>query len=343
LSEIVVRPFHSGDETCWDGYVRRHAHGTPFHLTAWKRSIEETYSFRSVYQVAEQDGTVRGVLPLFEIWNPVMGRVLISTPFAVYGGALADDDEVRAKLRAVAEKLGRERQVQYVELRNAKPEQAVGWDRVDRYATFQMPIGPDPEAILAALPRETRRMTRRALEHPYEVQVTRELEPFFSVYSANLRRLGTPAFSRRHFLNLLRLFPDADIREIRLEGQVVAVVMNLYFGDQVLPYYGASDPEFNRCNPNNFMYYDLMCAAGGRGLKLFDFGRSKLGSGSYAFKSRWGMQEWALPYEILLVKRKELPNFSPANPKYELAIQTWSKLPLWLTNAVGPALIRLFP
>jgi len=119
--------------------------------------------------------------------------------------------------------------------------------------------------------------------------------------------------------------------------------MSLYWKDEVLPYYGASDPALNHANPNNFMYYDLMRSAGQEGLRGFDFGRSKKGSGSYAFKSRWGMTERELPYEVLLVKRTSLPNFSPTNPKFELALKVWRRLPLAVTRFLGPRLIRLVP
>jgi hypothetical protein len=120
--------------------------------------------------------------------------------------------------------------------------------------------------------------------------------------------------------------------------------MTFYFRDQVMPYYGASDPEFNAAAPNNFMYYDLMRWGGKNGYRVFDFGRSKKsGSGSYDFKAHWGMLERELPYEILLVKRKELPNFSPNNPRFNLAIRIWQHLPLAVTRRLGPYFVRLVP
>lgn len=131
--------------------------------------------------------------------------------------------------------------------------------------------------------------------------------------------------------------------ELRLGEKLVAAVLSLYHGETVLPYYGASDSEHNRANPNNMMYFGLMTEARARGLRKFDFGRSKTGSGAHLFKSHWGMVERELPYEVLLIKRKELPNFSPTNPKFDLAIRLWRRIPLPLTRIIGPWLIRLFP
>jgi hypothetical protein len=144
---------------------------------------------------------------------------------------------------------------------------------------------------------------------------------------------------------LLKHFGEAaDVREVRLGDHVASAVLSFYFRDQVVPYYGASDQAMNALAPNNFMYYDLMCSAARSGYTVFDFGRSKKnGSGSYDFKAHWGMAERDLPYEMLLVKRKELPNFSPTNPIFNAPRKLWAHLPLAVTRALGPLFIRLVP
>ncbi len=134
------------------------------------------------------------------------------------------------------------------------------------------------------------------------------------------------------------------MREVVHEGKVMAAVLSFHFRDRILPYYGASDPAFLRYQPNNFMYYDMMRWAGQHGYRVFDFGRSKKeGSGSYDFKAHWGMQMTELPYEVLLVKRRELPNFSPNNPKFQAAIRVWQRMPLAVTRTLGPFFVRLVP
>jgi hypothetical protein len=134
-----------------------------------------------------------------------------------------------------------------------------------------------------------------------------------------------------------------DIREVKLDGKSIAAVLTFYFRDQVLPYYGASDPQFNAAQPNNFMYFDLMRWGGGNGYRIFDFGRSKRVKGSYDFKAHWGMVERELPYEVMLIERKELPNFTPVNPLFRLPILCWQRLPLAITRALGPWLVRFVP
>jgi FemAB-related protein (PEP-CTERM system-associated) len=341
---ISVRNFRSDDAPAWDEFVRSHAHGTPFHLTAWRRFLLATYGYEPAYRLAESGGRLVGVLPLFQVSSFLTGSALISVPFAVYGGILAASGEARAALASAAAELGRERSVDYVELRNSHPDQSAGFSDVARYVTFRQSIDKSEEDLLAGIPRKTRRMVRKALKFDYETRPTRELDVFFDLYSANLRRLGTPCFPRSHFENLLAEFEHMiELREIHLDGKPVAAVLSFRFRDEIHPYYGASNPAFNAFAPNNYMYFDLMRWAAANGCKRFDFGRSKKVSGSHDFKAHWGMEAIDLPYEILLVNRKSLPNLSPSNPKFQLAIKVWRRIPLPVTRAVGPWFIKLLP
>jgi len=341
---VRVRPLSPDDHPAWDRFVLQHPHGSPFHSIAWKQSIAETFGYRPHYLLAEAGQEVDAILPVFFVRNLLMGKALISTPFAVYGGILSRSAEARQALIDEVRKLGEALGVNLIELRNAYAEQCSGLTNVTRYVTFTQQIGTEAEAILESIPRKTRYMVRKALKHPYTVQQTRDPRTFEQIYSQNLRRLGTPSFPRKHFSSLLSAFGDkADIREVVLNGKVVASVFSFYFGDRVLPYYGAADPAFNEFAPSNFMYYDLMRWAGASGYKLFDFGRSKKESGSFEFKAHWGMESRDLPYEIILVRQKELPNFSPTNPRYQRAIQMWQRIPLPITRALGPFLIKLVP
>jgi FemAB-related protein (PEP-CTERM system-associated) len=343
---VEIRSLEVSDFSRWDDFVFAHPHGSPFHLIAWKKSIEEAFGYTSWYLTASEGSHIRGIVPLFLVNNPLMGKVLLSSPFAVYGGILADSEGVRQELGAYIKELGARLGVQYVELRNAWREQSVGFTPVNRYVTFTQQIGPDDELALQAIPRKTRYMVRKALKEDFSVNRLHAYSgAFFDLYSRNLRRLGTPCFPSRYFSSLLRNFGDlADIREIVLNEKVVAAVLTFYFRDQVLPYYGASDPVYNAAAPNNFMYFHLMSWGGSNGFSLFDFGRSKKTvSGSYDFKAHWGMLERELPYEVLLLKRKELPHYSPANPRFGAFVKFWQRVPLSLTRAVGPMLVKWVP
>ena len=340
-----VRAFTEAESAAWDEFVLQHPHATPFHLLAWKRTIEESFGYEPRYLFASDSTGIRGVLPLFFIKNPVVGRVLISAPFAVYAGILADSPEALRALHKAAVKLGHELNVDYIELRNSRREQCVNEPNVDRYVTFSQEIVEGEEKLLECIPKKTRNLVRKSLKQPFEMLYSvSDLRNFEDLYARNMRRLGTPCFPSHYFQALVRNFGNlVDVREVRLNGQPMAASMNFLFRGEMHIYYAAADTRYNALGPNTFMYFDHLRWAGKAGLRTFDFGRCKRNTGVFEFKRHWNTTMRELPYEIILVRRKELPNFTPTNSRFHLAIRLWSLIPLWATKILGPRIVRLFP
>ncbi len=172
---LEVRYFEDRDAPAWDEFVTGHPCGTPLHLVAWKKTIESVFRYKPYYLMATEAGQTRGVLPLFLVKNLLMGKVLLSTPFAVYGGILAACGEARQALAARAAELARTLGVEYLELRNASAEQAAGFTVVSRYVTFQQQVGPDEQAVLKSIPRKTRAAVRKGIDAGLATRIGRDL------------------------------------------------------------------------------------------------------------------------------------------------------------------------
>lgn len=329
----------------WDRFVLSAPAGSPFHLTSWMRAVQKTFGYEPRYVFAERDGKISGVLPIFSISNWVIGRVLNSVPFGVYGGVCAADEESRRALLEHATESARAANVDFLELRERKSEPLEGFVQNPLYVTFTTELSANHEANLKKLPRDTRYMIRKAEKAGLRAEHgISQLPEFFDLFAANLQRHGTPAFPRSWLENLHAEFGQKmDLLVIRQGEKAVAGVISFFFRDAVLPYYAGAGPEAPRLAANNALYWELMKFAADSGARKFDFGRSKLGTGSYDFKAQWNMAIEPLDYQILLVKRKTVPNFSPKNPKFERATRVWSRLPLWLTKQVGPRVVRWFP
>ncbi len=347
---LTVKSYSGARAAEWDDYVRRASSATFCHLTGWMRVIERTWQHQSYSLYAERAGAVTGVLPLFHVHSRWFGSMLVSTPNAVYGGAVADDAEARWALIAEAKRLALKLRVDYLELRDTDEVsdgvEDLSLHRKELYVTFEHPITTDEEALMQSFPRDLRRMIRQGPKHGLTSEVGREelLDEFYDVYAVSVRNLGTPVFPKRLFVEFLREFPDAcDILLVRQGARVAGAVMSFYFRDTVLPYYGGAYQEFYRAGINNFMYWELMRQAAARGSTRFDFGRSKLGTGAYAFKHGWGMTERPLPYKYFLVRAAHLPNLNPTNPKFGLMIAAWKRLPLGVTKLLGPMIVKNLP
>src|SRR5215472_12758874 len=193
--DIEIRDLTEADTASWDEFVLRHRHGTPFHSTAWKRTIEESFGYRPVYLFAAGDRGIRAVLPLFLVENWIIGKALISSPFAVYGGILADSEEALRELRAHVVNLGEQLGVEYIELRNRHREQCLSEPNVSLYVAFDQPVVSSESGLLEALPKKTRNVVRKSLKQGFEMRYSvGTLRNFEQLMARNMRRLGTPMF-----------------------------------------------------------------------------------------------------------------------------------------------------
>ncbi|MBU6497227.1 MAG: FemAB family PEP-CTERM system-associated protein [Rhodospirillales bacterium] len=342
---VTCRILPDAAEAAWDGFVRAHPEGSFFHLAAWRQVIARGFGHATEYILAERDGAVVGVLPLARVRTRLFGDSLISVPFCVYGGPLAADAEAAAALYAHAEALMRQLGVPVMEFRFRTPPawlDETAWPaRSDLYVTFRKPIAGDDDANLKAIPRKQRAMVRKGIDRGLVSVLDPGADRLHDIYAESVRNLGTPVFARRYFRLLMEVFAkESDIVTI-LDGDMpIASVMNFYFRDEVLPYYGGGRAIARERYGNDFMYWEVMRRAAARGMRLFDFGRSKLGTGAFAFKKNWGFIPEPLHYRFHLADGASIPDHNPLNPKYRAFIAAWKRLPLMLANRLGPPIVR---
>ena len=124
-----------GDFDLWDKYIKNHPNGTLYHLSGWKDAIENTFHLTGHYYIATDNKKILGVLPLFLVKTLFSGKKLISIPFAVYGGILADSREIRTFLLQYAIQLSHKEKVNNLELRNLNDGHE-GLPEMDLYVTF---------------------------------------------------------------------------------------------------------------------------------------------------------------------------------------------------------------
>jgi len=317
------------------------AGGSVFHRPAWLRAIERGTGQRARGLVAEKGGAITGWLPLTEVHSPVFGRVLASSGFAVEGGALAARESTAVSLCRAAAEYALRLSCPTVELRGgvAPGDWAV---RTDSHCGFERPLATDDEAELLAIPRKQRAEVRKGLEKDLEISVG-TAEPdraaHYAVYAESVRNLGTPVFPRSLFDAVLDTL-DADILTVRHQGRPVASVLSLYHGGVVLPYWGGGTFAARYLRANDRMYFELMRHARARGCTRFDFGRSKTGSGAWAFKKNWGFVPEPLSYASWTAPGAERRDADPTSARHAARIALWKRLPLAVANRLGPPIAR---
>lgn len=337
---VNVQLMQPHDAEKWDAFVLACPEATFFHRAGWQRVIERAFGHKTWFYYAEQDGKIIGVLSLAEIKSRLFGHSLSSLPFCVYGGVAAETEPARLALNNAAIALAKKLNVGHLEYRNVDAKNT-DWLSKDLYVTFRKEIDPDEEKNMLAIPRKQRAMVRKGIKLGLQSELDQGTDRFFYAYSTSVHRLGTPVFSKKFFLLLKETFADeCEVMTIVKDGRTIASVMSFYFRDEVLPYYGGGTAEARDLAGNDFMYWELMRRACARGYKIFDFGRSKLGTGAFDFKKNWGFEPTPLHYEYLLQKSTAVPDNNPLNPKYQLFIKMWQRMPIALANMIGPHIVK---
>lgn len=338
-----VHPAVADDAAAWDAFVSTCADASGYHEWSWRSVFERAFGHECVYLVArDAAGAVAGVLPLVEIRSMLFGRTLTSLPFLNYGGVLAASDDVARVLVDEAAKLAAARGCRHVELRHIGRRFEQLPCRQHK-VTMRLALA---EGLWERLDRKARNQVRKAQKSDLTVERggVDLLDAFYAVFARNMRDLGTPVYARKFFAEVLAACGDrARIIVVRLKGQPIAAGFTYRTGGMIEIPWASSIRDFNALCPNHLLYWHALETAIAEGVTVFDFGRSTPGEGTFKFKEQWGAEPVALHWEYWLAPGNELPDQSPKNPKFRMAIETWKRLPLWLANRVGPRLVRGIP
>jgi FemAB-related protein (PEP-CTERM system-associated) len=325
----------------WDSFVMSCPKATFFHRSGWQNIVRDVFRHDTYFLYAESEGEIQGVLALGHVNSWLFGNALTSLPFAVYGGVAAVSNQAADALELEAQAIAKRLDVEHLEFRNVSPRHT-DWPTQDLYVTFRKELFAEEEANMLAIPRKQRAMVRKGIKNGLVGEIDDTVDRFFALFADNVHRHGTPAMPKKYFQALQAQFgADCEILTVVApNGKALSSVLSFYFRDEVLPYYAGDDESARDFAANDFKYWDLMRRACARGIKVFDYGRSKQGTGPYAFKKNWGFEPTPLHYEYCLYKREAIPQNNPNNAKYKLMINTWRRMPLALVNWLGPFVVR---
>ncbi len=353
MTSVTVRPLSLGtstqDVTLWENYVKAKDTSFGYALPAWFTIFEQafghkTYALGAFSSQNEQE--LVGVLPICHVISKIFGTNLCSLPFVNYGGILSDSKEAALALQEYAENLRQELKGESIELRHMHP---CGLDlpaKADHKVSMILDLPENPDILWKGFKDKVRNQVRKAQKNG--LSVTRGgkelLDDFYAVFCVNMRDLGTPVYAKSFFSTVLEhLGKQTEILCVYRDGLCIASGILYRYGDTMqMPWASSLLAHRNVC-PNHSLYWEALRLSAEEGFAYFDFGRSTPQSGPWSFKKQWGVREVPLYWEYILPQGASLPGLSVNNPKFQLAISAWKKLPLWLANALGPHIVRGIP
>jgi len=345
-AELTVVAAADAARADWDGFVSTAAQAELYHDYRWRGLIEDVFGHECHYLLArERSGSVRGALPLVRLRSRLFGNFLVSMPYFNYASVLGDSARARDALVAASAAIGRSLGVGHIELRGRA------------HQDLDLPVREDKVSMRLELPTSAEELFKRfdsklraQIRRPQKVGATSRLggaellDDFYRVFAINMRDLGTPVYPRRFFAAIVAMFPEeANVCVVYLKGKPAAAGLVLrHRGTLEIPW-ASSLREANRDGVNMLLYWSVLEHAIASGCKTFDFGRSSKESGAYRFKQQWGAVPEQLRWHYWLSDGAQIPQITPNNPKYRIAISVWKRLPVSIANVLGPHIVKNLP
>lgn len=342
---VKIRALEKSDRGRLENYLLRSPNSSLYHHVDWQQVIEKSFGHRFDYLIAEVDGAVQGALPVVHIDSLIFGNYMVSLPYFNYGGPCAESEQAREKLVEEAVSLGRRRKVRFIEFRSTEKWNN-GFPAKTGKVAMVLALQRSPEKIWRGFPSKLRSQIRRPEQDGMEARIGRldELDGFYSVFSINMRDLGTPVYPRKFFENILRVFPgNTWICTVYKGTEAVASGFLAGYKNRMEIPWASTVRKYNRMSPNMLLYWTSIRFACDSGYEIFDFGRSTPGEGTYRFKEQWGAKPVQLYWHYWLREGEAMPELNPKNRKFGVAIEIWKRLPVPVANILGPGIVKNLP
>ncbi len=342
--EIHIKSL-SHEEDQWDQYVHDSPATSVYHLTGWRRVVEKTFGHPTYYLYALQSNHIAGILPLVYLKSSLFGKFLVSLPYFNYGGIVAENENIQRRLLDEAITIAQREGAEHIELRHTENYDLRLPVKTSK-VLMVLDLPETSEALWKSFKSKLRSQIRRPEKEGFTVKFGQleELENFYQLFACKMRDHGTPVYAKRLFENTLTEFPEAArICTVYTGDTPIATGFIIGFKTLLQIPWAASFRPYDRFGTNMMLYWNILKFGCEQGYKHFDFGRSTPNEGTYKFKKQWGSNPVQCYWHYWLTSGDELPEMNPDNPKYQLAVKLWQKLPLPVTKFLGPKIVKFIP
>jgi FemAB-related protein (PEP-CTERM system-associated) len=344
LHEVSISQL-DGDHADWNAYVDQNPDASIYHRAEWRELIRNTFGHTGFYYVAkDREQRIAGILPVVHLKSRLFGDFMVSMPYFNYGGAVADHPSIEQLLMQSANRQAACLGASHIEYRDNIPREAMP-ARTEK-VNMILPLPDSPDSLMQSFDSKLRSQIRRPQRENPGIHFGGEeyLHDFYSVFSRNMRDLGTPVYSKDFFGNILHCFPgNCRIVVVRLMNKPVAAAFLIGFRDALEIPWASSLREVSHLSMNIFLYWEILKFAIENNYRSLDFGRSSRDTGTYRFKQQWGAIPRQSYWHYWLSTGNALPAINPGNPKYAIMISLWKRLPLSLSRLLGPPIVKNIP
>ncbi len=315
-------------------------------LDSWLNLVHEMYGYKTYRCVVMEDSHPLAALGLVEINHPIFGHYLATAPFGSYGGFSFETPKARDLLLDEARRLAEEVKAEYVSIRfkeGASPPPD-NWQQSPNYFTYLIDLPPNSDELLKTFSSDHRNHVRKSLKKGFQIRFGHLdlLDDAYEALAKSMHELGSPYHSKNYLRKMAELLGNTleFVVLYNAQGKISGGGVFIYQGETVFNLHANILRHARSSYAGEFLYWSVIERAIQKGLKTFDLGRSLVGSGNEVFKVKWSPRKQLLAYWHWLAPGHELPSLNQKNPKFQLVIAIWKRLPAFVVRAIGPYLIR---
>ena len=323
----------------WTNFLQKNEH-LIFHIFPYKQFIEDAFGCHYRMLSIIDDGAIKAIFPFVEVRSRLFGNKIISSAYIEYGGFAGDKQYVNPLLDFMAQKYKQNNE--YMEIRGGLEKfdliLSTRLIKKDLYKRFVLPLH-DEQAVWNNIQHSKRKAINKALKEAEVKEVPlAELPSLYLLYCQNMRRFGSPPYSKKYFESFYQhLVPKGfgKIYGAYVQGKLVSALLGFCYHDRVHILIAVSDPQYQQYRPNDAVHWTFIRWACQNNYRWFDFGRVREDSGQFEYKQKWGPTLHDLPSYFLLWNIKDIPVMEPSSARYKAMVALWRKMPLGITKALG--------
>ncbi len=342
-----IRQAVESDREKWDNFVSSQPDSTPYHLFAWTRAVQNAYGFKSFNLIAEKASGVLGIFPMVMLKIPLMRPEMVALPYCDVGSVLSTSREVQAALLEEAITIARTNNAKTLSIRgqincDLAEINEISLQEVGNKVRMVLHLPGSSAELWQGFKAKLRSQVRKAEKYDLIFQFANEkIDDFYTVFSTNMRDLGSPVHSKKWFEEIVRQFAaNAKVGLVYCQGKVIGAGIILRVDDSVSIPWASTLRAYNNLCPNMLLYWKFLEYATDNGCTKFDFGRSTPGEGTYNFKRQWGAEPEPLNWYNIIFEASEIEGRSKSI-NYRLMVEKiWQRFPLGLANFIGPVIRR---
>lgn len=345
MAMIDIFPLHDISPSAYDVFVNAQKNANLYHTRAWLAVLQQSYGYQPASLVAQEEGQIRGVLPLMRVHGRLKGRRLVSLPFSHCVPILADSPAIETALLHTAAELTQADHYSYLELKTRQPIAHENFQPSTLNHISELDLSPSLDDLFAAFTTSNRRNIRKGEKAGFQIREglsAANVQAFYDLEVATRMYQGSPVYPPQFFPTMAELCGEhLRLYMMSLDGHDVAGILMLNFGDWAIYGYGAWLRDEAKLYPMNALIWHAIQRAKEQGHRVFDFGTTPLhNEGLLEFKQRYNPALSDLPYWYFLHGREEVPMIKRDSGSVKFIEAVLRRLPRPLFVGLTPLLLR---